>query len=64
MSDATPTALIDDAVSDELLASIRHHLQQQRVLGHDTFRAIVGTKIRRFASVRPAHRLRKPSAVA
>ncbi|MEA9581025.1 hypothetical protein VC218_19630, partial [Xanthomonas nasturtii] len=34
-------ALLDEAMSDELLASIRLHLQQQRVLGHDAFRAMV-----------------------
>ncbi|RXD65196.1 transposase, partial [Xanthomonas perforans] len=31
-------ALLDEALSDELLASIRLHLQQQRALGHDAFR--------------------------
>ncbi|PPV00927.1 hypothetical protein XbrCFBP1976_22020 [Xanthomonas bromi] len=48
---------------DELLASIRLHLQQQCVLGHDAFRAMVEAKTRRFASVRPAHRPRRPTAV-
>ncbi|PPT62126.1 hypothetical protein XarbCFBP8150_20705 [Xanthomonas arboricola] len=56
-------ALLDEALPDELLASIRLHLQQQRTLGHDTFRAMVEAKTRRFAGVRPAHRPRKPSAV-
>ncbi|WP_193553175.1 hypothetical protein [Xanthomonas arboricola] len=50
-------------MSDELLASIRLHLQQQRVLGHDAFRAMVEAKTRRFAGVRPAHRPSKPSAI-
>ncbi|WP_407461419.1 transposase [Xanthomonas campestris] len=56
-------ALLDEALSDELLASIRLHLQQQRALGHDAFRAMVEAKTHRFAGVRPAHRPRKQSAV-
>ncbi|MBV6836249.1 hypothetical protein KWH01_02840 [Xanthomonas campestris pv. merremiae] len=40
-------------LSDELLASIRFHLQQQRALGHDAFRAMVEAKTRRFAGIRP-----------
>ncbi|WDJ96137.1 transposase [Xanthomonas campestris pv. incanae] len=56
-------ALLDEALSDELLASIRLHLQQQRALGHDAFRAIVEAKTRRFAGIRPAHRPRKQSAI-
>ncbi|OMQ22134.1 hypothetical protein XpCFBP7293_17695 [Xanthomonas perforans] len=51
-------ALLDEALSDELLASIRLHLQQQRALGHDAFRAMVQAKTHRFAGVRPAHRPR------
>ncbi|WAT15333.1 hypothetical protein [Xanthomonas fragariae] len=46
-----------------MLADIGLHLQQQRILSHDAFRAMVETKTRRFAGVRPAHRPRKPSAV-
>ncbi|WP_080580679.1 hypothetical protein [Xanthomonas phaseoli] len=56
-------ALLDEALSDELLASIRLHLQQQRALGHDAFRAMVEAKTHRFAGVRPAHRPRKPSPI-
>ncbi|MCP3035511.1 transposase [Xanthomonas euvesicatoria pv. allii] len=52
---------LDEALFDELLASIRLHLQQQRALGHDAFRAMVEAKIYRFAGVRPAHRPRKPN---
>ncbi|MCC8488131.1 transposase [Xanthomonas campestris pv. raphani] len=55
--------LLDEALSDELLASIRLHLQQQRALGHDAFRAMVDAKTRRFAGIRPAYRPRKPSPV-
>ncbi|MFW3173712.1 transposase [Xanthomonas phaseoli] len=55
-------ALLDEDLSDELLASIRLHLQQQHASGH-TFRAVVEAKTHRFAGVRPAHRPRKPSAV-
>ncbi|MFS8487236.1 hypothetical protein EIP99_20055 [Xanthomonas campestris pv. raphani] len=51
-------ALLDEALSDELLASIRLHLQQQRALGHDA-----SARSRRFASVRPAHRSGKPNPV-
>uniref|UniRef100_UPI003CE53E4B transposase n=1 Tax=Xanthomonas phaseoli TaxID=1985254 RepID=UPI003CE53E4B len=54
-------ALLNEALSDELLANIRLHLQQQRALGHDTFRAMVEVKTHRFAGVRPAHRPRKPN---
>ncbi|WP_228736627.1 transposase [Xanthomonas euvesicatoria] len=54
-------ALLDEALSDELLANIRLHLQQQRALGHDAFRAMVEAKTHRFAGVRPAHRPRKPN---
>ncbi|MCD0252371.1 transposase [Xanthomonas campestris] len=56
-------ALLDEALSDELLASIRLHLQQQRALGHDAFRAMAEAKTRRFAGIRPAHRPRKQSAI-
>lgn len=59
----TYRALLDEALSNELLASIRLHLQQQRDLGHDAFRAMVEAKTRRFASVRTAHRPSKSSAV-
>ena len=53
--------LLDEALSDELLESIRLHLQQQRALGHDAFRAMVEAKTDRFAGVRPAHRPRRPN---
>jgi len=47
---------------EDLLADIRLHLQQQRTLGRDAFRAMVEAQTRRFASGRPAHRPRKPIA--
>ncbi|WP_309545326.1 transposase [Xanthomonas campestris] len=56
-------AMLHEALPDELLTSIRLHLQQQRALGHDAFRAMVEAKARRFAGARPALRPRKPSAV-
>ncbi|MEA9555495.1 hypothetical protein VC273_06030 [Xanthomonas nasturtii] len=56
-------ALIAEALADDLLASIRLHLQQQRALGHDAFRAMVEAKTHRFAGVRPTHRPCKPSTV-
>ncbi|WP_258077990.1 hypothetical protein [Xanthomonas arboricola] len=36
--------MLDEALPDELLTSIRLHLQQQRALGHDAFRAMVEAK--------------------
>ncbi|MBB5859020.1 transposase [Xanthomonas arboricola] len=54
-------ALLNEALSDQLLTSIRLHLQQQRALGHDAFRAMVEAKTHRFAGVRPAHRPRRPN---
>jgi len=56
-------AMLDEALPDELLASIRCHLQQQRAQGYDAFRAMVEAKTRRFAGVRPSigHASRAPS---
>jgi putative transposase len=48
--------LIFETLSDDDLKAIRTHLQQQRALGRDDFRAMVQAKTQRFASVRPAHR--------
>ncbi|AEL08784.1 conserved hypothetical protein [Xanthomonas campestris pv. raphani 756C] len=56
-------ALLDEALSDELLTSIHLHTPQQRPRGHDAFREMAETKTRRFASVRPAYRPREPSAL-
>ncbi|MBO9859381.1 hypothetical protein J7396_22290 [Xanthomonas sp. A1809] len=56
-------ALLDEALCDELLASIRLHLQQQRALGHGAFRAMIEAKTHRFAGVRPAHRPRNPNTI-
>ncbi|MGK9153398.1 hypothetical protein KXR97_20475 [Xanthomonas euvesicatoria] len=47
--------LLNEALCDELLANIPLHLQQQRALGHDAFRAMVEAKTHGFAGVRPAH---------
>lgn len=52
--------LLDEAVSDEELQSIRTYLQQQRAWGRDDFRSMVEAKTRRFAGIRPAHRPRNP----
>ncbi|AYO97501.1 hypothetical protein Xcom_19115 [Xanthomonas axonopodis pv. commiphoreae] len=49
-------ATLNEALSDELLASLCFHLQQQRVLGHDTFGTMVEAQTRHLAGVRPAHR--------
>lgn len=49
-------ALLDEALTDEVIDEIRAYLQQQRALGHRAFKAMVEAKTRRFASVRPAHR--------
>ena len=48
--------LLREGPSDDDLAAIRSHLQQQRALGRDNFRAMVEAKTHRFAGVRPAHR--------
>jgi putative transposase len=60
---ATPEAraaayrqLLHETLSDDSLKAIRTHLQQQRALGRDGFRAMVEAKTRRFAGIRPAHR--------
>ncbi|MFS8424355.1 hypothetical protein D0A38_12150 [Xanthomonas campestris pv. incanae] len=54
--------LLDEALSDELLAGICLHLEQQRAPATMPFRAMVEAKTRRHAGVRPAHRHHKPSA--
>ncbi|MEO8988393.1 MAG: transposase [Rhodanobacter sp.] len=48
--------LLYETLSDDDLKAIRTHLQQQRALGHDDFRAIVEAKTQRFAGIRPPHR--------
>ncbi|MFS8379067.1 hypothetical protein EIQ20_16400 [Xanthomonas campestris pv. campestris] len=54
-------ALVDEPLSEELLASIRLHLQKQRALNQAAFCAMVVAKTRPFAGVRPAHWPSKPS---
>src|SRR5690606_17914744 len=49
-------ALLEEAVPEEELQSIRNYLQQQRAWGRDDFRAMVEHKTRRFAGTRPSHR--------
>jgi len=49
--------LLLETLSDDDLAAIRTYLRQQRALGRADFRVMVETKTRRFAGVRPAHRL-------
>ena len=49
-------SLFREAVSDSELLDIRPHLQQQRALGRDTFRAKVEARTQRFAGILPAHR--------
>lgn len=48
--------LLHETLSDDDLKAIGTHLQQQRALGRDDFRAMVEAKTQRFARVRPAHR--------
>jgi len=48
--------ILREALADDDLAAIRLHLQQQRALGRDDFRAMVESRTLRFAGVRPAHR--------
>jgi len=50
--------LFAEVLSDSAIAEIRAYLQQQRVLGHDSFRARVEARVNRFCNVRPAHRPR------
>jgi len=50
-------SLLAEALSDDALQAIRNHLQRQRALGLDDFRAMVQAKTNRFANIRPAHRL-------
>jgi putative transposase len=45
-----------ETLSDDDLTAIRSHLQQQRALGRDNFRAVVEAKTQRFVGIRPAHR--------
>lgn len=45
--------LICESLADDELLAIRLHLQQQRALGRDAFRAMVEAKTQRFAGVRP-----------
>jgi putative transposase len=54
--------LLDEAITDVILAEIRLYLQQQRAWGRDDFRAMVEAKTHRFAGTRPAHRPCKPTA--
>lgn len=54
-------ALLGQAHGDETLADSLVHLQQQRALGHDAFRAMVEAKAARFAGVRRAHRPPRPT---
>lgn len=54
-------ALLDQALSDDDLQTIRAYLQQQRAWGRDDFQAMVEAKTCRFAGIRPAHRPRANS---
>ena len=56
-------ALLAEALNDQDLAEIRTYLQQQRAYGCDDFRAMVESKTKRFAGVRPAHRPAKTRSV-
>ena len=49
-------ALFDQVLGNDDINEIRAHIQQQRALGNDRFRAMVERKLGRCASVRPAHR--------
>jgi putative transposase len=49
-------AILREAITDDELLAIRMHLQQQRALGRDAFRAMVEAKTQCFAGVRPANR--------
>lgn len=51
-----------EGIPAPLLSEIRLHLQQQRALGNDAFRAMVQERTQRFAATRPAHRPRAQRA--
>ncbi len=53
--------LLNQAINDNDLATIRAYLQQQRAYGRDDFRGMVEVKTQRFAGVQPAHRPRRKS---
>jgi len=52
--------LFKDALSADRLAEIRAYVQQQRVLGTPRFQCEIEAMIGRCASVRPAHRPKRP----
>ncbi len=54
-------ALFADVLPEELVTEIRCHLQQQKALGSDRFRAWVEARTGRFVAVRPSGRPSKPS---
>ncbi|HVI59844.1 MAG TPA: transposase [Luteimonas sp.] len=55
--------LLDEALLDDLIAEVRHYLQQQRAWGRDDFCAMIEAKTHRFAGTRPAHRPRKTTSL-
>ncbi|WP_426801906.1 hypothetical protein [Xanthomonas campestris] len=55
--------MFDEALSNELLAGICLHLQQQRARANDALCKMVEANTHRFAGVRPAHRPRRPNAI-
>jgi len=54
-------ALFEEQLRDQLVAEIRHYLQQQKALGTDRFRAWVEARTGRFTGVRRAGRPPKVS---
>ena len=54
-------ALFEEQLPDQLVAEIRHYLQQQKALGTDRFRAWVEARTGRFTGVRRAGRPPKVS---
>ncbi|MEB2185921.1 hypothetical protein VDS18_08440 [Xanthomonas campestris pv. campestris] len=55
--------MFDEALSNELLAGICLHLQQQRARADDALCKMVEANTRRFAGVGSAHRPRKQNAI-
>ncbi|WP_244754121.1 hypothetical protein [Rhodanobacter sp. B2A1Ga4] len=53
--------MFEGVLPDALVAEIRRHLQQQKALGSDRFRAWVEARTGRFVAVRPIGRPSKPS---
>jgi len=55
-------SLLLQALSDDVLAEIRSHMQQERALGSPVFQSMVETALNRPVEVRPHGRPRRHSS--